>query len=127
MSDVPPSPDNSEHQVPGDPAQQPLPPPPYPQAGSPPQPYPTGNDPVERIIPYKNPPALVAYYLGVFSFIVPFMGIASLVMGFIGLSKHKKNPLVRGKGHALTGIILGLLTATGWIVLCAGVLNIFRF
>ncbi len=82
---------------------------------------------MERMIPYKNPPALVAYYLGVFSIVVPFMGIASLVMGFIGLAKHKKNPLVRGKGHALTGIILGLLTATGWMILCAGVFNIIRF
>jgi hypothetical protein len=70
---------------------------------------------------------LIAYYLGVFSFVVPFMGIASLVMGFIGLSKHKKNPLVRGKGHALTGIILGVLTLIGWMILCAGVFNIFRF
>jgi len=127
MSDVPPSPDNPEYQGPADPAEQPVPPPPYPQAGYPPQPYPTGNDPIEGMIPYKNPPALIAYYLGVFSFVVPFMGIASIVTGFIGLSKHKENPLVRGKGHSITGIILGVLTVIGWGALCAGIMNIFRF
>ena len=75
------------------------------------------------MIPYKNPPALIAYYLGVFSIVVPFMGIASIVLGVIGISKHKRNPLVRGMGHAITGVVLGLLSVVGWSALFIAIRN----
>jgi hypothetical protein len=116
MSNLPPSPNNPEYQVPV----------PQPQQGTyPPHPHQMEGDATGGLIPYKNPPALIAYYLGVFSIVIPFLGIASVVMGFFGLSKHKSNPLVRGKGHAITGIVLGLLTAIGWLALILAIRNAF--
>ena len=53
------------------------------------------------VIPSQNPIALVAYYLGILS-LVPFLGfvlgLPALICGIVG-----------GKGHAWTGIVLGVL------------------
>ncbi len=61
---------------------------------------------LDRIIPTSNPPALIAYYLGVFSVLCPLAPFA-LVLGIIGLNRIKKDPTLPGKGHAITGIVLG--------------------
>lgn len=70
------------------------------------------GDATGGLIPYKNPPALIGYYLGYLGFL-PLLGIpiamAAIVLGFIGLRKRKKNPAVRGKGHALFAIIAGFI------------------
>ncbi len=64
------------------------------------------------IIPYKNTHALLSYYFGLFSFfplLGILLGIASIVLGFIGLKNAKLNPGVKGKVHAIVGIIFAFL------------------
>ena len=76
-----------------------------------PQAYPqTPPSGLGMLIPTKNPSALTAYYLGIFS-IIPCLaipiGIAAVVLGVRGLKLVKQYPEVRGRTHALVGIIAG--------------------
>jgi len=68
---------------------------------------------MDRIIPTKNPKALFAYYCGVFS-IIPCIGLilgaVALVLGILGLKECKRDANLPGKGHAITGIVLGSIT-----------------
>lgn len=82
---------------------------------------------ISTLIPYRNPKALIAYYLGVFS-LIPCLGLAlgpaALLLGILGLDYKKKNPTAGGTGHAIAGIVLGLLTSIGnWgsLLMLAGV------
>jgi len=65
---------------------------------------------MDGLIPTKNPSALIAYYLGVFS-IIPCIGlvlaIPALILGIKGLQFANQFPQVKGKAHALVGIIMG--------------------
>lgn len=97
--------------------QTPLPPPVLPQQPwqppyGPPGQTPPSSDPVAALIPYKNAPALSSYYMGLFSGI-PLIGLflagAAIVMGIRGLDQAKANPAVRGKTHAIVGIITGTI------------------
>lgn len=76
------------------------------------------------MIPDKNPSALMSYYLGIFSIIpclaIP-MGIGAVVLGLKGLKLVKERPEVRGRTHALVGIIAGGLFALVNIGLLAAV------
>jgi hypothetical protein len=96
MNQEPPKPDYSQ-------------PPTYGQAPYPPQP----PNAFERIIPAKNVKALLAYYFGVFSLVpcfTPFLGPAAIVLGILGLRDCNAEPNLPGRGHAITGIVLGSLT-----------------
>ena len=63
-------------------------------------------------MPTKNKPALIGYYLG-FIGLLPAVGlpfaIAAIVLSVIGLLKHKQHPTPGAKGHAITGLILGII------------------
>ena len=74
---------------------------------------PPSSDPLGGLIPTKNPTALTAYYLGIFSLIpciALILGPLAVVLGILGLKAHGKNPAVRGKGHAIAGIVIGGFT-----------------
>jgi len=74
----------------------------------------------EVFIPYRNTAALAAYYLGIFSLLLGmFLGIPAIVLGILGLAKANREPRVRGKAHAWTGIILGTLTTIASLVFVA--------
>jgi hypothetical protein len=79
------------------------------------------------IIPYKNPAALASYYCGVFS-LIPGLGCAlspiAVILGIIGLMNASAHPKARGRAHAVTGIIFGLLLAPA---LWAGIYFLFRW
>ena len=66
------------------------------------------------MIPTGNPPALWAYYLGLLSLLpclaIP-IGIIAFMMGLKGLKLVGERPEVRGRTHALVGVILGGLCA----------------
>lgn len=63
---------------------------------------------VSTIIPYHNKPALIAYYLGVFCIACPpLLCLPAMILGIIGLRNVRANPEVKGKAHALIGIISG--------------------
>ena len=72
----------------------------------------TSSDSIQTIIPTKNMPALLAYYFGVFG-LIPYLGlplsVAAIVMGVKGLSQFKQTPTPGAKGHALAGVILGVI------------------
>jgi uncharacterized protein YqgC (DUF456 family) len=78
------------------------------------------GDGFATVVPYRNGAALVAYYLGVFGLIpgVGFvLGPIALIFGIVGLIKARKNAKAHGTGHAIIGIILGLIDPFLWIVL----------
>ncbi len=65
------------------------------------------------LIPYRNGMALASYYCGVFSIIPLFwvsLSILAIIFGFLGLNKAKVRPEMGGKGHSITGIVLGIIT-----------------
>lgn len=78
------------------------------------------GDGFATMVPYRNGAALAAYYMGVFGLIpgVGFLlGPLAFMFGIVGLIKARKNPKAHGTGHALAGIILGLIDPVLWIVL----------
>ncbi len=81
-----------------------------------------GDDAVAAIIPYKNPLALISYYCGVFG-LIPCVGLvlgpAALVLGILGLRYSRRHQTARGGGHAITGIVLGVLSLYNWGVVVA--------
>jgi predicted Zn finger-like uncharacterized protein len=68
---------------------------------------------IQALIPYKNGRALGAYYCGVFS-LIPcagnILGPIALILGVLGLRFANEYPTAGGKGHAIAGIVLGLIT-----------------
>ena len=70
------------------------------------------------IVPGRNPMALIAYYLGVFSCIPCIgllLGIPAIVLGVLGISAANRNPEVQGKGRAIAGLMLGIITTILWL------------
>jgi hypothetical protein len=87
------------------------------------------GDIVQTFIPYKNPKSLVAYYCGVFA-LVPCLGLIlgpiALVFGILAWKVYNKHATAGGLGHAITGVILGLLTSlANYGVLLVGLLAIY--
>jgi len=82
--------------------------------------YDTGTDATGGLIPYRNPKALVGYYVGIASLLgVVLWGVGilisvpALVLGILGLRARKRDPRVRGAGHAWTAIIIGAIMTLG--------------
>jgi hypothetical protein len=68
------------------------------------------EDVATSIIPTRNPAALWAYYIGLFSLfpgLGPLMGIFAVVMGIRALKVAAVNPELKGRVHAVIGIIAG--------------------
>jgi hypothetical protein len=68
---------------------------------------------VSTIIPYRNPKALAAYYCGFFALLPGigiFIGLVAVVLGILGLRYTYVNPSAKGTAHAITGIVLGLVS-----------------
>ena len=70
------------------------------------------SDGTGGVIPYKNGTALGAYYCAVFSFI-PVLGCAlgpvAIILGVLGVLYANKHPKAKGMGHAVFGIVGGLV------------------
>ena len=70
------------------------------------------DDPVQTLVPYKNPLALLAYYCGIFS-LIPAVGLVlgpvSVLLGVLGFRYGMRNPRAKGTGHAVAGIVFGVL------------------
>ena len=67
---------------------------------------------MNTIIPLKNGKALASYYCGVFSLIPGLgciLGPIALILGILGFMHANQYPEAGGKGHAITGMILGLV------------------
>ena len=83
----------------------------------------------------RNGLALVSYYVGLFSFLGlllfalpgPIMGIIAIITGVMGWRRANANPAMRGKAHAITGIICGSITLLlGTILTIAAILIILE-
>jgi len=61
-------------------------------------------------------PALIAYYCGVFALCFLPAPVA-IFLGIKGLKLVKADPSLPGKGHAITGIILGSIFTVLWIAM----------
>jgi uncharacterized membrane protein len=89
----------------------------YPPGGFPPpiQPYASGMY-LPPMQPRTSGAAITSLVLGLL-FCVPFVtGLGAVLAGLIGLSTTRK-PNVSGKGLAIAGLILGLLSVVGWGVI----------
>jgi hypothetical protein len=79
-----------------------------------------GGEGFATIVPYRNGPALAAYYTGVFG-LIPILGFLlgpiALVLGIVGLVKARRDPKAHGTGHAIAGILLGVIDPFLWIAL----------
>lgn len=88
---------------------------------APPQPQQSNiqRDLAQTLIPTKNKPALFSYYFGIFG-LVPIvgwiLGFPALILGIQGLNKYKQNPTPGAKGHAIFGIITGILEILLFVV-----------
>ena len=81
-------------------------------------PPPPQNTVVDHIIPTKNPLALTGYYVGVFS-LIPCAGLvlgpAAVILGILGIRARRQHPGIPGQGHAITAVVLGVITtAANW-------------
>ena len=74
---------------------------------------------INRLVPAQNPDALIAYYMGVFA-LIPCVGVilavVAIIFGVRGLGACKRSPGLPGKGHAITGIVMGTLVIIGHLL-----------
>ncbi|HEX3478392.1 MAG TPA: DUF4190 domain-containing protein [Kofleriaceae bacterium] len=61
--------------------------------------------------------AIAAGYCGLIGVLVPLIGPIGLILGIYALRDLKQHPEKRGRGRALTGIILGGLGSALWLLL----------
>ena len=66
--------------------------------------------------------AIAAGYLGIFGLFLAPLALLAIIFGVLGLRDLKAHPAKRGKGRAITGIVLGSLVIVG----LAALLLIFR-
>src|SRR5262245_58421927 len=71
---------------------------------------------LDYVIPFRNGMALASYYCGVFGIIGCFLlgvgglfGVVPIILGILGMMAASKNPEAHGRGHAITGIVLGTI------------------
>lgn len=86
----------------------------------------SGSGALTTVIPYKNKAALSAYYCGVFGLIMGLgfiLGPIAAMLGILGLAKARMMPEAKGTGHAIAGIILGIVDVILWPILWVFVLR----
>jgi hypothetical protein len=73
-----------------------------------------------------NGAAVGSLIVGLLGFCIPFLGgLIAVVLGFFGIQKAK-DPQVGGKGMAIAGLILGLLSIGVWALAGGGVMRLIR-
>jgi hypothetical protein len=116
------------------------------------------GEPYSALIPYRNVPALIGYYCGMCGLIAILGGMAlilfnpvnpqwagiiyfgvmnglggilalsGIILGIVGMVYAGRNPRSRGMGHAITGMVLGILEILGLLaILIFGVMMSRRF
>ena len=67
--------------------------------------------------------SIAAMVCGILAFVVPYVGIVlailAIVFGAIGMGRTKRNPELKGRGMAITGLVLGILAFFVVILLAA--------
>jgi hypothetical protein len=89
---------------------------------------PQNQDPseVEFLISYKNKNVLIGYCLGFLS-LLPLIGaiffIPAYIFSILGLLAVNKNPAIKGKIHAIVGVVLATLQLIGLLLLVLGIIS----
>ncbi len=97
-----------------------APPPLPPAAGDPVRYHESAGSGLGVLVPTKNPHSLWSYYLGIFS-LFPCLGVATgvtaVILGVMAIKRFNANPAIRGRTHAIVGIVAGALCVVIQIVL----------
>ncbi|MBK0868277.1 DUF4190 domain-containing protein [Saccharopolyspora sp. HNM0986] len=48
------------------------------------------------------------------------LGPLGVILGHVALGQHKRNPMLRGRGMALAGVIIGWVVIVLWVLLALG-------
>ena len=103
----------------------PPPPPPPPPPGPPPgyMPY-TYGQPYGQA-PRRNGLGIASMVLGICAIVIPCFwvlqvpGVLAIIFSAIALSQHRKNPQYTGRGMAIAGLVLGLVSLVILVLLLA--------
>jgi hypothetical protein len=87
----------------------------------PPPVYPPYASPGVATAQRRNGPALASLILGILGCVPVLTGLLAMILGFVGL-RRTRDPRVGGKGMAIAGLVLGLLSLLGWTVFGGGVI-----
>jgi hypothetical protein len=78
------------------------------------------DDFFSTLVPMRNKPALFGYYLALAG-LIPCLGfpccVAALICGFVGYKRWREDPNVRGKAHAIIGIVGGGVMLLAYLAL----------
>ena len=72
-----------------------------------------------------NGPAIASLVCGILGCIPFLTGLAAIILGIVGIRKTR-DPQVSGKGMAIAGLVLGLLSFGGWTLFGGGMYAMFR-
>ena len=61
--------------------------------------------------------AVASLVLGIAGFFINFLSILAIIFGALGMSQTAKNPELKGRGMAITGLVLGIVVVAGWILI----------
>src|SRR3954462_15398383 len=85
--------------------------------------YPAGN--FHTPTPQKgNPAAVAGLVLGLIGCLPFLTGVLAIVFSIVGIRKTR-DPQVGGKGMAVAGLILGILSVVGWAMFGGGAYALF--
>jgi len=71
----------------------------------------------EQLQPRMNIPAVVSLVLGFVGFCLPMLpGLLAMIFGYFGI-KRSRDETVGGRGSAIAGIVLGLLSIVLWLAI----------
>jgi len=61
--------------------------------------------------------AVAALVMGIIGFLFfGFLSILAIIFGAIGMSQTNKDPNLKGRGMAVTGLVLGIISIIGWVI-----------
>jgi hypothetical protein len=68
-----------------------------------------------------NPLAIASLALSMPSLLLGFIlaipPVLAVVFGFVALGQIKRNPMLRGRGMAVAGVVIGMISSVWWIYL----------
>ena len=93
------------------------PPPPPPPPAVPVQTHQSSDAGLELLIPINRTGwSIAAGYLGLFS-LIPFIGILAIFISGIAMYDFSRRPDRHGRGRAIFGLVMGILTTIFWLAL----------
>lgn len=60
---------------------------------------------------------MASLVLGIAGFFINFLSILAIIFGAVAMGQTAKNPELKGRGMAITGLVLGIIVVAGWILM----------